>query len=93
MGATLRESLAACGEQLRAYCDTPAPERGGESFPLEQLSVFERLCVLRCLRPDRLVPAVSDLVSEHLGTYLVEQLKGSVAVLCRVCFLLPKLGL
>ena len=38
----------------------------------ERLSAFQRLAVLRCLRPDKLVPAVRDYVIEALGPRYVE---------------------
>ena len=33
---------------------------------------FERLCILRCLRPDRVVPMVTDFVDEQLGRKFIE---------------------
>jgi dynein heavy chain len=33
---------------------------------------FERLCILRCLRPDRVVPMVTDFVAEQLGPKYIE---------------------
>jgi len=38
----------------------------------KSLSRFERCCVLRCLRPDRVVAAVTDFVAAELGKYYVE---------------------
>ena len=33
---------------------------------------FERLCILRCIRPDRVVPMVSDFVAEIMGQQFIE---------------------
>ena len=33
---------------------------------------FEKLCILRCLRPDRVVPMVTDFVAEWLGPKYIE---------------------
>lgn len=50
-------------------------EPQGEALPApwgERLSPFQRLAVLRCLRPDKLVPAVHGYVVETLGPRYVE---------------------
>eukprot|EP00964_Phaeocystis_antarctica_P076980 scaffold47683_cov66-Phaeocystis_antarctica.AAC.1 len=38
----------------------------------EQLSDFEKMCVRRCLRPDKVLPMVSEFVSQHLGQPYIE---------------------
>ena len=39
----------------------------GDSF-----STFRRMCILRCLRPDSVVPATQQFISEELGTNFIE---------------------
>jgi dynein heavy chain, axonemal len=36
------------------------------------LDTFKKLLIVRCLRPDKVVPAVSDFVLQHLGRRFVE---------------------
>ena len=38
----------------------------------EQLSDFDKMCVRRCLRPDKVLPMVSEFVSKHLGQQYIE---------------------
>ena len=37
-----------------------------------QLDSFKKLLVVRCVRPDKVVPAVADFVLQHLGRSFVE---------------------
>jgi len=52
------------------YSNTP----DAESFPqpLDKLSDLERLLVLRCIRPDRLVPAVRSFVVSNMSKRYIE---------------------
>jgi dynein heavy chain len=38
----------------------------------EKLNRFQKMCILRCLRPDKFVEAVQDYVSENLGHRFIE---------------------
>jgi dynein heavy chain len=33
---------------------------------------FQRLCILRCLRPDKVTPAIQNFVRKHLGANFIE---------------------
>jgi dynein heavy chain len=46
----------------------------------DNLSQFERLCVLRCIRMDKMVPAVTRYVASSLGQRYVEPPSFSIAV-------------
>ena len=39
----------------------------------QRLSSFQRLCLLRCLRPDKAVLAIQEYVGQQLGSRFVEQ--------------------
>ena len=45
-----------------------------EKFPGEwnELKDFPRMCVIRCIRPDKIVPMVQDFVRKHIGTKYIE---------------------
>ena len=52
-----------------------AAEPHEESLPGDyqtKLKLFQRICVLRCIRPDKVVPAVTTYVTEALGKKFVE---------------------
>ena len=38
----------------------------------EQLDEFKRLCILRCFRPDVVVPAVMDFIANYMGKRFIE---------------------
>jgi len=38
----------------------------------EKLSMLEKLCVLRCIRPDKIVEGVQDFVTAHFGQRFIE---------------------
>ncbi|XP_033175116.1 dynein heavy chain 7, axonemal [Bombus impatiens] len=40
--------------------------------PYDKLNPFERMIVLRCMRPDKVVPAVQQFVEEQLGQQYIE---------------------
>ncbi|CAF0812566.1 unnamed protein product [Didymodactylos carnosus] len=53
--------------------DSTEPHR--EHFPEQwqnSLADFQRMCVIRCIRPDKVVPAVQDFVRDHLGQKYIE---------------------
>uniref|UniRef100_UPI00358FFBD0 dynein axonemal heavy chain 3 n=1 Tax=Myxine glutinosa TaxID=7769 RepID=UPI00358FFBD0 len=56
----------------KAICDSATPHI--KSFPgtWDSLSGLHRLVVLRCFRPDKIVPAVQDYISKSIGSQFIE---------------------
>ena len=38
----------------------------------DELTDFEKMCVRRCLRPDKVLPMVAEFVKKHLGAQYIE---------------------
>ncbi len=71
--AGLHSHVAANEQGWRTVYEAPEPQR----TPLpgswaSSLTRFEKLCLLRCLRPDKMVPAVMDFVQDEMGRKFVE---------------------
>ncbi|CAK9103626.1 Dynein axonemal heavy chain 7 (Axonemal beta dynein heavy chain 7) (Ciliary dynein heavy chain 7) (Dynein heavy chain-like protein 2) (hDHC2) [Durusdinium trenchii] len=73
-GKALRKTLTGSGNGAwRRLYESAQPERDQLGLEDEaRPSAFEMLCVLRCLRPDRVVPAISDFVTDIMGARFVE---------------------
>eukprot|EP00884_Botryococcus_braunii_P021652 jgi/Botrbrau1/8170/Bobra.357_2s0016.1 len=52
----------------QAYTELMAPHPGDLPHPFEEMTPYQKLLVLACLRPDRFVAAARDLVSRTLGS-------------------------
>lgn len=59
-------------KRWRKFVEAEAPEK--EKFPQEwkKKDALQRLCMMRCLRPDRMTYAVQTFVEEKLGSKYVE---------------------
>ncbi|XP_046403326.1 dynein axonemal heavy chain 7 [Ischnura elegans] len=69
----MREDFEKNLSDWKAYFDKVNPQT--EQLPGvwgDKLSSLEKLVVLRCLRPDKIVPSVQDFVEEKLGKEFVE---------------------
>ncbi|CAB3991140.1 dynein heavy chain 3, axonemal-like, partial [Paramuricea clavata] len=60
------------GASWKVFYDSATPHN--EKFPgiWNALSSLDRLVVLRCLRPDKIVPAVQDFIVENMGRTYIE---------------------
>ncbi|CAB3230574.1 unnamed protein product [Arctia plantaginis] len=58
--------------QWEVYCNDPSPQTTPLPAPYNKLSDFEKLCVLRCLRQDMMVPACQGFVAKEMGNRFVE---------------------
>lgn len=59
--------FAAQAAEWKAVYDSPEPHLAAFPGSLSSLDSFRRMLVLRCLRPDKVIPAARDFVIEHLG--------------------------
>ncbi|KAL7746739.1 hypothetical protein RI367_007902 [Sorochytrium milnesiophthora] len=69
----LMEDVCSAPNQFKVIFDSPNPHR--EVLPekwQERLDQFQRLLLLRCLRPDRVVAGVQDFVGASLGDKFIE---------------------
>ncbi|KAG3225312.1 Dynein heavy chain 1, axonemal [Phytophthora cactorum] len=70
---TLTSSMATNTSQWRKIFDSADPQV--ERLPLAldlSLNSFQKLCVLRCIRPDRMTEAMQNFVAEHIGRRFIE---------------------
>ena len=68
----LRDDFAANIDAWKAVYDAANPHT--EAFPGKagELAAFQRMLVVRCLRADKVVPAVLDFVREQMGQKFIE---------------------
>ena len=55
----------------KAAYDSPTPHEAEFPKPYDTLSEFSRLCIIRCLRPDKLIPAARKYVGVTLGEQFI----------------------
>lgn len=69
---TLASDIEGSSKQWRKYCENETPE--SEKLPQEwkNKSPLQKLCILRCLRPDRMTYAVKNFVSLKMGQKYVD---------------------
>ena len=62
----------------KEWCEFEKPEE--KALPLEwkSLGAFEKLLVIRCLRPDRLTMAISNYVRDRIGSKYVDGFTGDL---------------
>ncbi|XP_078044753.1 dynein axonemal heavy chain 7 isoform X4 [Augochlora pura] len=68
----IRTHFAANTEQWKSLFDSKEPQNSPMPSPYSNLNSFERLLVLRCIRPDKIVPAIQIFVEAELGSQFVE---------------------
>uniref|UniRef100_A0AAY4BTU9 EF-hand domain-containing protein n=1 Tax=Denticeps clupeoides TaxID=299321 RepID=A0AAY4BTU9_9TELE len=69
----LRSDMARLRDGWREVYDSKDPHHN--PFPNEwesRLGQFQRMLVIRCLRPDKVIPMVQEFVSENLGQQFIE---------------------
>jgi len=69
---SLTNDLVSSSKRFKEWCDLEAPEL--EKLPLEykNLPALHRLCLIRCLRPDRMTMVTENFVEEYMGKRYVE---------------------
>nr|XP_033816070.1 dynein heavy chain 17, axonemal isoform X1 [Geotrypetes seraphini] len=68
----LDNDMEGSAKRWKKFVESEAPEK--EKFPKEwkNKSTLQKLCMMRCMRPDRMTYAVSLFVEEKLGTKYIE---------------------
>ncbi|KAJ8945230.1 hypothetical protein NQ318_011210 [Aromia moschata] len=68
---SLDKDLEGSAKRWRKFVDSECPEK--EKFPGEwkNKTTLQRLCIMRCLRPDRMTYAVSCFIEEKLGNKFI----------------------
>ncbi|XP_064448835.1 dynein axonemal heavy chain 3 [Mirounga angustirostris] len=68
----LKEHLEQNAEEWKLIYDSTWPHE--ENFPgsWNFLKGLERMVVLRCLRPDKIIPAIREFIAEHMGDVYIE---------------------
>ncbi|XP_067459187.1 dynein axonemal heavy chain 7 [Thunnus thynnus] len=68
-----RRDMARLRNEWKKVFDSPNPHQ--TPFPdewQEKLSQFQKMLVIRCLRPDKMIPMVQEFVSDSLGRPFIE---------------------
>ncbi|CAK8675251.1 unnamed protein product [Clavelina lepadiformis] len=68
----IRKKFPAYKEQWKAIYDSPDPHKKIPPGDWAKLSEFHRMMVLRCLRPDKMVPAMQNFIVNNLGRKFIE---------------------
>eukprot|EP00698_Gefionella_okellyi_P021190 TRINITY_DN679_c0_g2_i1.p1 TRINITY_DN679_c0_g2~~TRINITY_DN679_c0_g2_i1.p1 ORF type:complete len:4462 (-),score=1316.63 TRINITY_DN679_c0_g2_i1:16-13401(-) len=69
----LPSDIVSITKRWQEYCDHASPENQNMPSDWKQLGFFESLLVVRCLRPDRTIEAVTKFVKECLGPRYVDE--------------------
>ncbi|TPX54258.1 hypothetical protein SeMB42_g00367 [Synchytrium endobioticum] len=78
----IESSFTTNGDQYKVIFDSAQPHR--EKLPAPwptKLNGFQKLLVLRCLRPDRVTSAIQDFVAAELGVRFIEPQTSDVSAL------------
>ncbi|KAI8914343.1 dynein heavy chain and region D6 of dynein motor-domain-containing protein [Gorgonomyces haynaldii] len=69
---SLASDIEGSAKQWKKYCENEAPEN--EKLPQEwkNKNALQKMCILRCLRPDRMTYAVKNFVGQKMGQRYVE---------------------
>ncbi|KAH8876868.1 Dynein heavy chain 7, axonemal [Schistosoma japonicum] len=76
---TFREHFTTHLNEWKQYYDSKDPQEARLPEPWDKLDVFKGLIILRCIRPDKVVPGVMNYVREKLGRKFVEPLPFDLA--------------
>jgi dynein heavy chain len=77
--STLPDDMNGSWRRWKEWCEFEKPEE--KPLPLEwkNLTTFQKLLVIRCLRPDRLTMAVSKFVEEKIGAKYIQAIQADTA--------------
>ncbi|XP_076179047.1 dynein axonemal heavy chain 7 isoform X1 [Ptiloglossa arizonensis] len=68
----IRKAFTNDTEQWRKLFDSKEPQNAPIPSPFQTSNLFERMLILRCIRPDKIVPASQNFVEAELGPQYVD---------------------
>ncbi|KAK0094203.1 hypothetical protein PV326_011565 [Microctonus aethiopoides] len=68
----VKENFLKNAEKWKLIFDDNEPQSQTYPEPFDKLDQFEKLLIIRCLQPDKLVPAVQFFVEDQLGKEFIE---------------------
>lgn len=66
------EDVQANTDKWRQFYDLSDPHDAGLPAPFSDASSMVQLIILKCMRPDKIVPAVRQFIVQHLGAFFVQ---------------------
>uniref|UniRef100_A0A673TZU4 Dynein axonemal heavy chain 3 n=1 Tax=Suricata suricatta TaxID=37032 RepID=A0A673TZU4_SURSU len=68
----LMEHLGQNADEWKLIYDSTWPHEENFPGPWKLLQGLEKMVILRCLRPDKMVPAIREFIAEHMGSIYIE---------------------
>ena len=68
----IREAFTGNTGQWKRLFDSKEPQIETIPVPFQHLNLFKRMLILRCIRPDKILPAVQNFVQAELGSQFIE---------------------
>ncbi|EFN66875.1 Dynein heavy chain 7, axonemal [Camponotus floridanus] len=68
----IRESFSKAISEWKEIFDSREPQKRPFPSPYKDINLFERLLILRCIRPDKIISAVQLFVEKELGAQYAE---------------------
>ncbi|XP_051173104.1 dynein axonemal heavy chain 7-like isoform X2 [Leptopilina boulardi] len=68
----IREEFTKNINDWRAFFDAKEPQLSIIPKPFHNLTKFQKLLILRCIRPDKVIPGIQDFVEAQMGTKFVD---------------------
>ncbi|XP_043799961.1 dynein axonemal heavy chain 7-like isoform X2 [Apis laboriosa] len=58
-------------KEWKELFDSREPQNADIPYPFHDVNLFKRLLILRCIRPDKIIPAVQNFVADELGEQFI----------------------
>ncbi|XP_017763577.1 PREDICTED: dynein heavy chain 7, axonemal-like [Eufriesea mexicana] len=68
----IRNAFTSNVAQWKKLFDSKEPQTETIPPPFQDLNLFKRVLILRCIRPDKIIPAVQNFVEAELGSQFIE---------------------
>ncbi|XP_047370603.1 dynein axonemal heavy chain 7-like isoform X1 [Vespa velutina] len=68
----IKENFIKKSKEWKTVFDSKEPQNTIFPVPYDKINMFQKLLILRCIRPDKIVPAVQNFVDAELGSQFVE---------------------